>query len=126
MTSDTLPVIAIFMLPLIAFPVLLETSVCFFTCYLKIGSDIIRWQLVGAGAQVPACPERFGEGCLEPGSLVLLWRGAMSNAVDLNLNLEGSEKNIQKFAEKMLKNYPPNAPDADRQRELNDKRHLSG
>jgi hypothetical protein len=56
----------------------------------------------------------------------LVWRGAVSNAVDLNLNLEGSEKNIQKFAEKLLKNYPPNAPGADRQRELNDKRHLSG
>ena len=34
----------------------------------------------------------------------LVWRGAVSNAVDLNLNLEGSEKNIQKFAEKLLKN----------------------
>jgi Domain of unknown function (DUF4136) len=56
----------------------------------------------------------------------LVWRGAVSNAVDLNLNLEGSEKNIQKFAEKLLKNYPPNAPRADRQREPNDKRHLSG
>jgi hypothetical protein len=56
----------------------------------------------------------------------LVWRGAVSNAVDLNLNLEGSEKNIQKFAEKLLNNYPPNAPRADRQRELNDKRHLSG
>ena len=56
----------------------------------------------------------------------LVWRGAVSNAVDINLNLEGSEKNIQKFAEKLLKNYPPNAPGADRQRELNDKRPLSG
>jgi hypothetical protein len=56
----------------------------------------------------------------------LVWRGAVSNAVDLNLNLERSEKNIQKFAEKLLKNYPPNAPRADRQRELNDKRHLFG
>src|SRR6266849_6110732 len=49
MTSDTSPVIAIFMLLLIAFPVLLETSVCFFACYREIGSDMIRWQLVGAG-----------------------------------------------------------------------------
>ena len=56
----------------------------------------------------------------------LVWRGAVSNAVDLNLNLEGSEKNIQKFAEKLLKNYPPNAPRADSQPEPNDKRHLSG
>jgi hypothetical protein len=56
----------------------------------------------------------------------LVWRGAVSNAVDLNLNLEGSEKKIQNFVEKLLKNYPPNAPRADRQRELNDKRHLSG
>jgi hydrogenase maturation factor HypF (carbamoyltransferase family) len=53
----------------------------------------------------------------------LVWRGAVSNAVDLTLNLEGSEKNIQKFAEKLLKNYPPNAPRVDRQREPNDKRH---
>jgi hypothetical protein len=52
-----------------------------------------------------------------------VWRGAVSNAVDLSLNLERSEKNIQKFAEKLLKNYPPNAPRNDRQRELNDKRH---
>ena len=56
----------------------------------------------------------------------LVWRGAVSNAVDLNLNLEGSEKKIQNFVEKLLKNYPPNAARADRQRELNDKRHLSG
>ena len=56
----------------------------------------------------------------------LVWRGAVSNAVDLNLNLPGSEKKIQKFAEKLMNNYPPNAPRADRQRELNDKRHLSG
>ena len=55
----------------------------------------------------------------------LVWRGAVSNAVDLNLNLEGSEKNIQKFAEKLLKNYPPNGPRADRQPDLNDKRQLS-
>lgn len=55
----------------------------------------------------------------------LVWRGAVSNAVDLNLDLEGSQKNIQKFAEKLLKNYPPN-PGADRQSELNDKRHPSG
>jgi hypothetical protein len=41
------------MLLLIAFPVLLETSVCFFACYREIGSDMIRWQLVGAGAPVP-------------------------------------------------------------------------
>src|SRR5260370_34903099 len=59
MTSDTSPVIAIFMLLLIAFPVLLETSVCFFACYREIGSDMIRWQLVGAGAP--------GSGVLELG-----------------------------------------------------------
>jgi hypothetical protein len=87
------------MLLLIAFPVLLETSVCFFACYREIGSDMIRWQLVGAGAP--------GSGVLAPGSLVffssvLLWRGAMSNAVDLNLNLVRSEK-----IQKLLKNYPP-------------------
>jgi hypothetical protein len=62
---------------------------------------------LGRDPQVPACPERFGEGCLEPGSLgffssVLLWRGAMSKAVDLNLNLVRSEK-----IQKLLKNYPP-------------------
>src|SRR5260221_4100909 len=97
MTSDASPVIAIFMLLLIAFPVLLETSACFFTYYREIGSDIIRWQLLGAGAPVPACPERFGEGCLEPGPLVffssvLLCCGAMSNAVDLNISLVRSVK----------------------------------
>src|ERR1700730_6513506 len=53
MTSDTSPVIAIFMLLLIAFPVLLEASVCFFACCREIGSDMIRWQLIGAGA--PGC-----------------------------------------------------------------------
>ncbi len=56
----------------------------------------------------------------------LVWRGAVSNAVDLHLDLDRSEKNLQKFAEKLLKNYPPNGPHADGQRELNDKRQLSG
>ena len=55
----------------------------------------------------------------------LVWRGAVSNAVDLNLNLEGSEKKIEKSVEKLLRNYPPNAR-ADRQGELNDKRQFSG
>lgn len=59
----------------------------------------------------------------------LVWRGAVSNAVDLNLNLDRSETKIQKSVEKLLKNYPPNrspsAPRADRQRELNDHRHSS-
>ena len=56
----------------------------------------------------------------------LVWRGAVSNAVDLNLNLEGSEKKIQKSVERLLKNYPPNdAPRADRQREPNDHQHGS-
>jgi len=32
----------------------------------------------------------------------LVWRGAVSNAVDLNLNLVRSEK-----IQKLLKNYPP-------------------
>jgi hypothetical protein len=56
----------------------------------------------------------------------LVWRGAVSDAVELNLNLEGSEKKIEKFVEKLLKNYPPNALRTDRQGELNDKRHLFG
>jgi len=51
----------------------------------------------------PSAPR---ERCLEPGSLVffssvLLWRGAMSNAVDLNLKFVRSEK-----IQKLLKNYP--------------------
>ncbi|HET6929667.1 MAG TPA: DUF4136 domain-containing protein [Candidatus Acidoferrum sp.] len=54
----------------------------------------------------------------------LVWRGAVSNAVDLNLNLPGSEKNIQKFAEKLLKNYPPDAPRADRTPKGNDQQRL--
>jgi len=57
----------------------------------------------------------------------LVWRGAVSGAVDLNLNLEGSGKKIEKSVEKLLKNYPPNrstsVPPAGRQRELNDHRH---
>ena len=56
----------------------------------------------------------------------LVWRGAVSNAIDLNLNLEGNQKNIQKFAEKLLRNYPPDVGRADSQRGLNDKRRLSG
>lgn len=56
----------------------------------------------------------------------LVWRGAVSNAVDLNLNLEGSEKNIQRFAEKLLRNYPPDAGRADSQHGFNDKQRLSG
>ena len=55
----------------------------------------------------------------------LVWRGAVSNAVDLNLNPEGTQKNIQKFAEKLLKNYPPVPPPADHQPGRNDKQHLS-
>jgi len=54
----------------------------------------------------------------------LVWRGAVSNTVDLYLNLEGSEKKIQKSAEKLLKNYPPHA--TNRQPEPNDERHSSG
>ena len=54
----------------------------------------------------------------------LVWRGAVSNAVDLNLNLEESEKRIQKSVEKLLKNYPPNA--ANRPPDLNEERHSSG
>ena len=59
----------------------------------------------------------------------LVWRGAVSNAFDLNLNLDRSETKIQKSVEKLLQNYPPKpspyAPAADRQppRELNDHRH---
>jgi hypothetical protein len=57
----------------------------------------------------------------------LVWRGAVSNAVDLNLNLDRSETKIQKSVEKLLQNYPPkpspSAPPSDRLRELNDHRH---
>jgi hypothetical protein len=56
----------------------------------------------------------------------LVWRGAVSNAVDLNLHPEGTQKNIQKFSEKLLKNYPPVPPPADRQPGRNDKRSLTG
>jgi len=37
----------------------------------------------------------------------LVWRGAVSNAVELKLNPDSSEKKIQKSVEKLLKNYPP-------------------
>ena len=37
----------------------------------------------------------------------LVWRGAVSNAVEIKLNLDRSEKKIQKSVEKLLKNYPP-------------------
>lgn len=57
----------------------------------------------------------------------LVWRGAVSNAFDFNLNLDRSETKIQKSVEKLLQNYPPtpspSAPPADRRRELNDHRH---
>jgi len=57
----------------------------------------------------------------------LVWRGAVSDAFDLSLNLDRSETKIQKSAEKLLQNYPPNrsaaTPPAGRQRELNDHRH---
>ena len=54
----------------------------------------------------------------------LVWRGAISNAFDLRLNLDSSETKIQKSVEKLLQNYPPNrpAPTSGRQRELNDHR----
>ena len=57
----------------------------------------------------------------------LVWRGAVSNAFDLNLNLDRSEMKIQKSVEKLLQHYPPNrstsSPPAGRQRELTDHRH---
>ena len=59
----------------------------------------------------------------------LVWRGAVSNALDLNLNPDRSETKIHKSVEKMLQNYPPkpspSVSPADRQppRELNDHRH---
>src|SRR5215469_3632485 len=57
----------------------------------------------------------------------LVWRGAVSNAVDLTINPDGSQKKIQRSVENLLKNYPPKpSPSglpADRQRELNDHRH---
>lgn len=55
----------------------------------------------------------------------LVWRGAVSNAFDLNLTLDRSETKLQKSAEKLLQSYPPNhsAPPTGRQRELNDHRH---
>ena len=56
----------------------------------------------------------------------LVWRGAVSNAFDLGLNLDSSETKIQQSVEKLLQNYPPNrstsAQRAGRQRELNDHR----
>ena len=37
----------------------------------------------------------------------LVWRGAVSNAVEIKVNLDKSEKKIEKSVEKLLKNYPP-------------------
>jgi Domain of unknown function (DUF4136) len=37
----------------------------------------------------------------------LVWRGAVSNAVEIKLNLDTNQKKIQKSVEKLLKNYPP-------------------
>ena len=42
----------------------------------------------------------------------LVWRGAVSNTVDLTLSFDRSKKKIQKSVEKLLKNYPPNSKDA--------------
>jgi len=57
----------------------------------------------------------------------LVWRGTVSNAFDLNLNLDRNETKIQKSVEKLLQNYPPtrspSASPVGRQRELNDHRH---
>jgi len=55
----------------------------------------------------------------------LVWRGAVSNAFDLNLTLDRSEAKIQKSVEKLLQNYPPNgSPSAPPSgRELTDHRH---
>jgi hypothetical protein len=55
----------------------------------------------------------------------LVWRGAVSNAFDLNLTLDRSEAKIQKSVEKLLQNYPPNrSPSAQPSgRELTDHRH---
>ena len=54
----------------------------------------------------------------------LVWRGAVSNAFDLGLSLGNSETKIQKSAEKLLQNYPPNrsVPTSVRPRELADHR----
>jgi Domain of unknown function (DUF4136) len=37
----------------------------------------------------------------------LVWRGAVSNAVEIKVNPYKSEKKIEKSVEKLLKNYPP-------------------
>ncbi len=54
----------------------------------------------------------------------LVWRGAVSNAFNLGLSLGSNETKIQKSAEKLLQNYPPNrsVPTSGRQRALDDHR----
>jgi hypothetical protein len=37
----------------------------------------------------------------------LVWRGAVSNAVEIKVNPDKGEKKIEKSVEKLLKNYPP-------------------
>lgn len=37
----------------------------------------------------------------------LVWRGAVSNAVEIKVNPDKTEKKIEKSVQKLLKNYPP-------------------
>ena len=40
----------------------------------------------------------------------LVWRGAVSNAVEIKVNPDKSEKKLETSVEKLLKNYPPKKP----------------
>ena len=42
-----------------------------------------------------------------PGQRRLVWRGAVTKAIDIKVNPDKSEKKLQKCAEKLLENYPP-------------------
>jgi hypothetical protein len=71
----------------------------------------------GWGGGLASLPEasihagRSGHVC--GGRKKLVWRGAVSNAVELTLSLDRSEKKIQKSVEK-LQNYPPNSKNVNR------------
>lgn len=43
----------------------------------------------------------------DPAKKTLIWRGIVSNAVDMKASEDKREKNLQKAIEKLLSNYPP-------------------
>src|SRR5258708_15594644 len=106
MTSGASPVIAIFMLLLIAFPVLLETSACFFTCYREIASDIIRCPLVGAGAPSSGLPRALWRGVFGTWAFGFLLFGFVVLLCHVERGRSQSESR-QKFEDPVAPKYCP-------------------